>query len=94
MMANMQSDTPPTKDYLTRDRVDRDFLFPYNWSLGAMSDRLLIEKVLEKFIFHDVVILCAKFGIDHIEQAFKEVKPNASKHELNTFNNIKKAFIN
>lgn len=42
------------------------FDFPYVWSNTQASDELLIEKVLERAIFKDVLTLCAHYGVPKV----------------------------
>jgi transcriptional regulator with XRE-family HTH domain len=39
------------------------FDFPYVWSNPNPGDDLFIEKVLERSLFKDVVVLCAHYGV-------------------------------
>lgn len=42
------------------------FDFPYVWSNTHPSDELLIEKVLERAVFKDVLTLCAHYGVSKV----------------------------
>lgn len=42
------------------------FDFPYIWSNRHASDELLIEKVLERALFKDVLTLCAHYGVPKV----------------------------
>ena len=42
------------------------FDFPYVWSNTHASDELLIEKVLERALFKDVLTLCSHYGVPKV----------------------------
>jgi len=42
------------------------FEFPYVWSQSSPSDELLIQKVLERSMFDDVLTLCAHYGVSKV----------------------------
>lgn len=65
------------------------FSFPYDWSFGEMSDELIINNVLDRFIFHDVVVACARFGFERVEAAHNNMSPSDSAKR--TMENIKRA---
>lgn len=46
----------------TRKSASLDLSFPYDWSNSAMSDTLLIDKVVERGLFEDLVKVAARFG--------------------------------
>jgi hypothetical protein len=47
-------------------RNQPQFEFPYVWSQSSPSDELLIQKVLERSIFDDVLTLCAHYGVSKV----------------------------
>ena len=63
--------------------------FPYDWSKGALSDDLLIRLVLERFIFHDVVVVCFRFGFDRVEAIHSKMHSATIQHELDTLKSIR-----
>ena len=46
------------------------FDFPYVWSNTHTSDELLIEKVLERALFKEVLTLCAHYGVPKVSAVF------------------------
>ncbi len=49
-------------------RTQPAFEFPYVWSQSSPSDELLIQKVLERLVFDDVLILCAHYGVSKVTE--------------------------
>ena len=49
-------------------RTQPGFEFPYVWSQSSPSDELLIQKVLERSVFDDVLILCAHYGVSKVTE--------------------------
>lgn len=45
-----------------RKSASLDLSFPYDWSNSAMSDALLIDKVVERGLFEDMAKVAARFG--------------------------------
>lgn len=50
--------TSPT----TRKSASLDLSFPYDWSNSAMSDALLIDKVVERGLFEDMAKVAVRLG--------------------------------
>ncbi len=90
----MTSGTPNTQINRNLRRCELLGLeFPYDWSLGFMSDELIVEKVLDRFIFHDVVIVCCRFGFDFVFNILLKMKLGEELNpiEARSMNNIKEA---
>lgn len=65
------------------------FSFPYDWSFGELSDELIIKKVLDRFIFHDVVVACARFGFNRVNAIFSGMQPSDA--AIRSMENIRRA---
>jgi transcriptional regulator with XRE-family HTH domain len=57
-------DTTESQSQVTRNQPRFDF--PYVWSQSSPSDELLIQKVLERSVFDDVLTLCAHYGLSKV----------------------------
>jgi transcriptional regulator with XRE-family HTH domain len=57
LIAAHDTTSPPT-----RKSASLELLFPYDWSNSAMSDALLIDKVVERGLFEDMAKIAARFG--------------------------------
>jgi len=55
-----------------RKSASLDLSFPYDWSNSAMSDTLLIEKVVERGLFEDMAKIAIRFGIVPLRHAVTE----------------------
>ncbi len=73
--------------------VTVDFDYPYDWSNpGNMPHEIFIAKVLRGQRFMDIVRLCKKYGVDHIEKqiasrAYDDIRPKLT----NAIKNIRQA---
>ncbi len=43
--------------------------FPYDWSNPAMSDDVLIAKVVERGLFEDMARVAARYGVESLQRA-------------------------
>lgn len=55
-----------TNSHFRLTRNQPQFEFPYVWSQSSPSDELLIQKVLERSVFDDVLSLCGHYGISKV----------------------------
>lgn len=53
----------------TRKSASLDLSFPYDWSNSAMSDALLIDKVVERGLFEDLAKVAARFGTKQLRRS-------------------------
>ena len=77
-----------------RKSASLDLSFPYDWSNSAMSDALLIEKVVERGLFEDMAKIAVRFGIAPLRHAVTEftARNHAAAASLNRMlGNIEKA---
>ena len=77
-----------------RKSASLDLSFPYDWSNSAMSDTLLIEKVVERGLFEDMAKIAIRFGIPPLRHSIMEfsAKNRAAAASLNRMlSNIEKA---
>jgi transcriptional regulator with XRE-family HTH domain len=58
------SSTLPELELVKKSQPSFDF--PYVWSNTHTSDELLIDKVLERALFKDVLTLCAHYGVPKV----------------------------
>jgi transcriptional regulator with XRE-family HTH domain len=68
--------------------------FPYDWSNSAMSDTLLIDKVVERGLFEDMAKIAVRYGTEPLRRAVTAFasKNLASAPSLNRMlGNIEKA---
>jgi transcriptional regulator with XRE-family HTH domain len=68
--------------------------FPYDWSNSAMSDALLIDKVVERGLFEDLAKIATRFGTKQLRRSIAKVseKNRAAAPALNRMlGNIEKA---
>lgn len=65
--------------------------FAYNWSNPAMSDDTLIRSVVAKGRFHDLAVICKRFGLDRVRQITGETIA-ASPSLRRSFANIEQGF--
>lgn len=52
-----------------RKSASLDLSFPYDWSNSAMSDALLIDKVVERGLFEDMAKVAARFGTKSLRRS-------------------------
>lgn len=77
-----------------RKSASLDLSFPYDWSNSAMSDTLLIEKVVERGLFEDMAKIALRFGIAPLRHSVTEftARNHAAAASLNRMlSNIEKA---
>lgn len=58
--------TPPPSQ---RKSADLKLSFPYDWSNPAMSDDVLIGKVVERGLFEDMAKIAVRFGVAPLRRA-------------------------
>jgi len=77
-----------------RKSATLDLSFPYDWSNSAMSNALLIDKVVERGLFEDMAKVAARFGTKPLRQSIDKftIKHQAAAPTLNRMlGNIEKA---
>jgi transcriptional regulator with XRE-family HTH domain len=77
-----------------RNSASLDLSFPYDWSNSAMSNELLIDKVVERGLFEDMAKIAIRFGIAPLRHAVTEftARNHAAAVSLNRMlSNIEKA---
>lgn len=77
-----------------RKSASLNLSFPYDWSNSAMSDALLIDKVVERGLFEDMAKVAARFGTKPLRRSVAKVseKNRAAAPALNRMlSNIEKA---
>jgi transcriptional regulator with XRE-family HTH domain len=67
--------------------------FPYNWSNPDMPDDTLIRKVLDKGRFHDLAVICKKYGLAHVRELAAD-QLSSSPSLQRSFANIEQGFAN
>lgn len=67
--------------------------FPYNCSNPNMPDDTLIHKVLDKGRFHDLAVICKKYGLTHVRKLAAD-KISSSPSLQRSFSNIEQGFAN
>ena len=63
---------PRPRDAVTnadRKSQNLDLSFPYDWSNPSMSDDVLIEKVVERGLFEDMVKIAIHYGVAALRQS-------------------------
>ena len=68
--------------------------FPYDWSNPAMKDEVLIDRVIERGIFEDLVRIYARYGenvLTHRISIFAQKTPAAANSLNRMLSNISKA---
>ncbi len=68
--------------------------FPYDWSNSSLKDEVLIDRVIERGIFEDIVRIYAAYGESILlarVQSFIQKNPAASNSLNRMMNNISKA---
>lgn len=65
--------------------------FAYDWSNSNMADTTLIRKVVEKGRFHDLAVICKRFGLEQVRRIASE-KIAASATLRRAFANIEQGF--
>ena len=89
-LLNARNLTEPT----IRKSASLDLSFPYDWSNSAMSDTLLIDKVVERGLFEDIAKIAIRFGIAPLRHSVTEftARNRAAAATLNRMlGNIEKA---
>ena len=82
--------TPPP----IRKSASLDLSFPYDWSNSAMSDTLLIDKVVERGLFEDLAKVAVRFGTKPLRRSINKfiAKNRAAAPALNRMlGNLEKA---
>lgn len=65
--------------------------FAYNWSNQNMPEETLIQKVLDKGRFHDLAVICKRYGLARVRQIAGD-KIAASPSLKRAFANIEQGF--
>lgn len=65
--------------------------FAYDWSNSGMADATLIRKVIEKGRFHDLAVICKRFGLEQVRRIANE-KIGGSAALRRAFGNIEQGF--
>ncbi|GAB0154484.1 hypothetical protein MnBA_38840 [Marinobacterium sp. BA1] len=78
----------------TSDRLG--LLFPYDWSNPEVPDDWVVERVLERQIFQDVVQVCLVLGIDHVRRVAQEMPDEITGYGRfwTVLDNIERGFAN
>ena len=66
--------------------------FAYNWSNQNMPDDKLISKVLDKGRFHDLAVICKRYGLARVRQVAGD-KLSSSPSLTRSFDNIEQGFL-
>lgn len=66
--------------------------FAYDWANPNMSDDVLIRKVLDKGRFHDLAVICKKYGLARVRELGGD-KISASPSLKRSFANIEQGFV-
>lgn len=77
------------------ESISPDLSFPYHWSNSNISEDALIINVLERGIFEDIAIICARYGFKKVKSISTNLQSNSIYLErtLNRMlTNISKAF--
>jgi transcriptional regulator with XRE-family HTH domain len=77
-----------------RKSVSLKLSFPYDWSNSSMSDALLIDKVVERGLFEDMVKVAVRYGTEPLRRSVTSFvsKNSAAAPTLNRMlGNIEKA---
>ena len=65
--------------------------FAYDWPNPNMADETLIRKVVDKGRFHDLAVVCKRYGLDRVRKIAGD-KIALSPSLRRSFNNIEKGF--
>ena len=65
--------------------------FAYNWSNSGMTADALIRKVIDKGRFHDLAVICKKYGLERVREIAGE-KIASSPRLSRSFANIEQGF--
>lgn len=65
--------------------------FAYDWANPNMADDTLIRKVVDKGRFHDLAVICKRYGLDHVRKIAGD-KIALSPSLRRSFNNIEQGF--
>ncbi len=67
--------------------------FPYDWSNSQMSEVLLIDKIVEKYRFNDLMIISFYFGLPRVRECAKRLFGDELPGRLlDMLNNIESGF--
>lgn len=65
--------------------------FAYDWANSNMADEALIRKVVDKERFHDLAVICKRYGLDRVRKIAGD-KIALSPSLRRSFNNIEQGF--
>lgn len=65
--------------------------FAYDWANSNMADETLIRKVVDKGRFHDLAVICKRYGLDRVRKIASD-KIALSPSLRRSFNNIEQGF--
>jgi transcriptional regulator with XRE-family HTH domain len=89
-LPNLRNATAQAK----RKSENLNLSFPYDWGNSSMPDSLLIDKVVERGLFEDMVKIAVRYGVEALRLSVISFisKNNASAPSLNRMlSNIEKA---
>lgn len=66
--------------------------FAYDWSNREIPDETLIQKVLDKGRFHDLAVICRRFGLERVRNAAGD-RIATSPSLKRSLDNIEKGFM-
>lgn len=69
----------------------QDLEFAYDWSNSGMTEDALIRNVVDKGRFHDLAIICKRYGLERVRQIAGE-KMKSSSSLRRSLNNIEEGF--
>lgn len=76
-----------------RKSASLNLSFPYDWSNSSMPDALLIDKVVERGLFEDMVKIAVRYGTDPLRSSvssFTAKNPVAAPSLIRMLGNIEK----
>jgi transcriptional regulator with XRE-family HTH domain len=79
--------------HYNRKSASLNLSFPYDWSNSSMPDALLIDKVVERGLFEDMVKVAVKFGTESLRRSvmvFAAKNPAAAPSLSRMLGNIEK----
>jgi DNA-binding XRE family transcriptional regulator len=69
----------------------QDLEFAYDWSNSGMTEDALIRNVVDKGRFHDLAVVCKRFGLERVRQIASE-KMKSSPSLRRSLKNIEEGF--
>jgi DNA-binding XRE family transcriptional regulator len=69
----------------------QDLEFAYDWSNSGMTEDALIRKVVDKGRFHDLAVICKRYGLERVRQIAGE-KMKSSPSLRRSLHNIEEGF--